>query len=602
MHDELMYLEPDEEITAIIDRIRLSAAGAVRLVVPKGALVLQSLVSLKLLQRESARLEKTIALVTNDGIGLHLAEAANLTVFAKAKDDQPVYQARTKNIEHREQKMVGPQPTDQVAVGEEAASKEDGFEMIDDQPIQDSGSASADLSRDESEAKDAPKGVQVHHYTLADHQAEAGAKQTVNPAVRSNAILKEARRQAGGQRSGRNWSKLLTLLVSLGLLAAGGYLGFLELAPRATVILTLATEPFVQAATLVADTNLAAPDTSNARLPGVLHTVPVTISHKEPATGKKQVGTKATATLTLANYWDANPQTFPIGTQFRVPDGTSFLTTGAATIPGATTTLKEGKVVTTPGTTSVTIEAVQAGTEANGKTGRFTIPSLATVRQDRIYGELVGATAGGTNREVTIVSASDLENLKNSGRQQAAEQGKNDLLKEVAGGRLLEGAYQLAIESETVSEALGAETETIELALVGTMKGIVVRDEDLRAVTMAVIRQAIPSGRTQVPHPSDTITASASDLSLTAGTVQIRSEVATSTALSFDQQSFLNAVAGQTLAEAESISRHTSGVSSVAITIKPRWLGKLPKRDDQISLVTEYAATPRSAPGDESQP
>src|SRR3990167_6552833 len=90
--DEVIYLESDEEITSVIDKLKGSKAPRVALVVPRGATLLQSVVNLKLLSKEAAILAKEISLVTSDKIGRNLAAQVGLTVYDSIRDKRPVFQ------------------------------------------------------------------------------------------------------------------------------------------------------------------------------------------------------------------------------------------------------------------------------------------------------------------------------------------------------------------------------------------------------------------------------------------------------------------------------------------------------------------------------
>jgi hypothetical protein len=81
-----IYIDIDEEITSIIDRMRKSEAREVIIVAPKRALLLQSLVNLKLLKKESDRKRKKIMIVTQDKIGKKLIEKAGIMVQGKMDD------------------------------------------------------------------------------------------------------------------------------------------------------------------------------------------------------------------------------------------------------------------------------------------------------------------------------------------------------------------------------------------------------------------------------------------------------------------------------------------------------------------------------------
>lgn len=83
MDKKIIYIEIDEEITSIVDKIKESKAANVILVVPKRARILQSLVSLKLLKKQAEKYGKNVILVTLDRIGRHLASQAGFEVYQK---------------------------------------------------------------------------------------------------------------------------------------------------------------------------------------------------------------------------------------------------------------------------------------------------------------------------------------------------------------------------------------------------------------------------------------------------------------------------------------------------------------------------------------
>jgi len=81
-----LYIDIDEEITSIVDRLRKAPANEVIVVVPKGSLLIQSLVNLKLLKKEANRRQKKLMIVTQDKIGKKLIEKAGILVQGEMKD------------------------------------------------------------------------------------------------------------------------------------------------------------------------------------------------------------------------------------------------------------------------------------------------------------------------------------------------------------------------------------------------------------------------------------------------------------------------------------------------------------------------------------
>lgn len=73
-----LYIEPDEEVTTIISRLHIARAQNVALIVPQHALVLQSIINLRLLVREAKKQKKSITLVTQDEEGMIFAKRVGI--------------------------------------------------------------------------------------------------------------------------------------------------------------------------------------------------------------------------------------------------------------------------------------------------------------------------------------------------------------------------------------------------------------------------------------------------------------------------------------------------------------------------------------------
>ena len=75
-----IYVDVDDEITALIDKVRKSDGRVVALVLPKRATVLQSIVNMKLLKRSADSEKKRLVLVTSESGLMPLAGAVGLHV------------------------------------------------------------------------------------------------------------------------------------------------------------------------------------------------------------------------------------------------------------------------------------------------------------------------------------------------------------------------------------------------------------------------------------------------------------------------------------------------------------------------------------------
>ena len=79
MH-QTFYIDINEEISSVIDRLKKSMAKDNYFVVPKRALFIQSVVNLKLLKREADKIGKQVVIVTQDEIGASMAQRAGINV------------------------------------------------------------------------------------------------------------------------------------------------------------------------------------------------------------------------------------------------------------------------------------------------------------------------------------------------------------------------------------------------------------------------------------------------------------------------------------------------------------------------------------------
>ncbi len=82
MH-QTFYIDIDEEITSVVERLRNAKASEIILVVPKRALLIQSIVNLRILKREADESRMQLMMVTQDKLGKILIEKAGIFVQQK---------------------------------------------------------------------------------------------------------------------------------------------------------------------------------------------------------------------------------------------------------------------------------------------------------------------------------------------------------------------------------------------------------------------------------------------------------------------------------------------------------------------------------------
>ena len=105
MNKEVIYIEPEDDITDIITKIENSKEKIVALVPPKKAGVLRSIVNIKLIAKTGTNSKKTIVLVTTDSSIIKLAAAAHLPVTKDLKSAPviPEFKEDEENVASKEE-------------------------------------------------------------------------------------------------------------------------------------------------------------------------------------------------------------------------------------------------------------------------------------------------------------------------------------------------------------------------------------------------------------------------------------------------------------------------------------------------------------------
>ncbi len=84
--NQIFYIDIDEEITSVVDRLRKTKERDIVIVVPRRALLIQSVINLRLLKKEADALRKRLTVVTQDKLGKILVENAGIAVEQKLED------------------------------------------------------------------------------------------------------------------------------------------------------------------------------------------------------------------------------------------------------------------------------------------------------------------------------------------------------------------------------------------------------------------------------------------------------------------------------------------------------------------------------------
>lgn len=542
---DTIYIDVDDEITNIIDKVKSSEHKIVALVLPKRAATLQSVVNMKLLKKAASKSSKSLVLITSESGLLPLAGAAGLHV-AKSLQSKPV---------------IPPLPS---AMGsDEAEELEDAGE-----PVIDKSASIGALAASASKTDDDTETIELDNMAL--ETPAAGAPLAAK--IRKLKHLKVP-----------NFEKfrLGFFLAGLGLvlLVLGWFLAFVIL-PKATVAIKTDTTTLVSSFDFTASTNQPELDIANKKIPAVLKEVKKTDSEKVAATGQRDDGTKAEGKVTLTASCVTSSTTVPEGTTVST-GGLNFITQDDAAI----SSISGGGPGTWVCSRTVDVISAENGDKYNIGSGKtFTVSGYSNVSGTNSNG-----FSGGTSKIVKIVSQKDIDDAvaKINARVEAVvndelktlfdtesllaltETKKTGTAKITATPAVNQEAAETTVAAETVYTMLGIQRDHLSQIIKDDVKGEI--DTEKQAITDDGIDAAIMR-LNNMPSPSEAL-------------VSFRTSVTAGPELDLD--AIKEAIRGKKRGEAEKFISSQPGVKEVIVEYSPFWVYSTPKASKKITIVVE---------------
>lgn len=559
---DTLYLEIDEEIPSVIEKLKQHPADDVVFVVPVGASLLQSVVNVKLLKRTADKTKKRLAFVTTDPVARHVASQVGIPVFVSPKDRRVVELPRARRATN-ERDELDLRPTPSRAGGVSVHHYTEG--------------AAADQSSSATELKRALTTGFASH--AVPPPVAPRTAQTVSPPSSASPVPASRRRRR---------TVGLLLLALLTILGATGALAYYY--PQALVELTVVTEPYTADLSLTVDSSrqFVAADAVGV-LSGDHLEQTAEATSEVTATGTKDLGTKAQGSATLENRLGQGVK-LSSGTTL-VGSGQTFKTKSDVTIPAATASVDaSGAVVVTPGRSETAIEAAAAGEGGNvAAATAFTVQDAGSTVQDKVSASAKGALTGGTSKQVTVVSDDDLAKAKTAAEEQAAKQAGDQASSSIGDKRLLENASRVTIVKQEANAAVGDERSSVSQTVGVKYEAIVFDDVSFRAALTKQVESALGPDRMVVVGSDDASTSAVESADWSAGTFIVTNHVNTRVSPRLDEGTLTSLLKGRSVQEAQRVLKSQSTIARASITIRPSWLPRLPSRAGAIRLTFTQA-------------
>jgi len=565
--DEIIYLEPDEEITSVIDKIKNATNVNLGLVIPRDATLLQSVVNLRLLSREANTLGKKISIVTADKIGRNLASQIGLPVFSSLEEKTPIYQSHAPVAPEDEVLEVEPEEANQ--------KKGSAFKVQHYQTFQ-TGEASQIVNNRQAPLN-SPAVPREESGSVAWNRNEKPVFKSRNKDTKSVGSILERK-----DKEFKSLHKILWPVIGVFVLLC--FLATYLLLPKVTATVFVPSESLQKDLTLSVSGQVKVPSIENSVLPGTLIESESSKDGKFATTGKKDIGQKAKGTITIYNNLDSNSHSFAAGTQVSSSSKT-FLIQNAVTIPGAT--VQNLKIV--PGSASVAIEAQNPGAEYNVKAGRFTILGISAVQQDAIYGQTSADLTGGLSKVAQVVSQQDYDTAKDGLIKDITDTINKDIQQKAEGKRLLEKAILSSSPEITSTAKVNDEASDFQMTVKIKDQAVIFSNDDLSVYLNDALQKQVSSDKmVTIPTDADlilSVTETAYDKSQLDLTAKVNAKVSAKVSANDIQQQIL----GKKVSEAQSIILNQKGIDHVEINFNPSWWLKIiPNLKRGVIIKTEY--------------
>lgn len=543
---ETVYIDVDDEITSIIEKVKSSDSKIVALVLPKRATVMQSVVNMRLLKKAAGNAKKSIVLITNETGLLPLAGAAGVHV-AKSLQSKP---------------EIPPAPK---IPGDDPEEAEDGD--LDKTATVGALAAAAGI-------KAASKDTETIELDNLDITDNSGGESTAEKAAKAK--KKRHLKVPNFER--------FRLSIVLGILGAVllfvGWLFAFVIMPKATIAITTDSTSTVSSFDFTASTKVTEVDIENDKIPAVSKSTKKSDSQKSKTTGEKDNGTKASGSVTLTVDCTTDSTTVATGTAVSNGD-LRYITQEEAELDSIT----GGSPGNWECSETVDILAAENGDKYNLSSGQ----NFAVSGHSNVSGSNSSAFTGGTSKIVKIVSQKDVDDAVTKITETIGASAGDELKALFEAEELLplDATLFEADPKITATPKVGGEAEEVTVKVEVEYSMLGVKEEDLQALIendvkdeidleqQSISSYGIDNASMNINRQND---GSEAFISFR-GTVTAGPEI--------DTEAIKAQSVGKKRGEIEQTVGAMPGVEEVVVEYSPFWVYSTPKAAKKITVTVE---------------
>lgn len=537
MKKDVIYIDVEDDITAVIDKLKNSKEKIIALVPPKGSTVFQSTVNLKLLKRAATSSKKQSVIVSNNnallalagGLGLYVAKNLQSKPYIPTKDELTEPEDDSVEVTDAVNELAGPAA---LGVAAAAVARDEDELQINGEDLATDLDNDGELPDDSKEPK----------------EGKTGKKKKEKKVPNFNSFKKKML-IAGG----------ITAVVLFALLFIFGR-------SKASIVIRAETTP-VGIAYEANITDSGTSDPASYTFRAEVQEESKTVTQSFTATGEKDLGSKAAGSMTLSiacSDVGDGPTQVPAGTGVSA-QGLTFIT--QQTVSLTTPNFDDGCSFVG----SSTVKAQKNGDQYNLGPTAYTVNGYSSVTGTG------GQMSGGVSKVVKVVSQADVDKAKAELAKKDNADVKAELEKGFGDGvKVLSDSFTATIGQTTSEPAVGQEANEGKLTAQATYTMLGIKEADLKAANEAFITTKMDNKDQQQVYDDGVEDAQFEKVKVNGKTAVYKVSATGQYGPKFDIEQLKQEVSGKKIGEIRSYVQSLPGVKSADINLTPFWARKAP--------------------------
>ena len=582
MNKEVIYLEPEDDITDILTKLQRAEQKLVALVPPKKATMLRSAVNMKLVAKAAKECEKVVVVVTADPAVIKLAMAAQIPV-AKTLQSRPVVPTP---------EMVRASENEEQIIDEELEEKGDKARERDQKTDKASAKMPSEASKTAAAASEASSADTLDLDSEGLVEGKKDAKKAKKPATSVKL----------GKFDLTKYRKFIIPGVIAGIAVIVLAVWAFVFAPAVEITVAMNTSSSNFSELVRFTTDRGAEDTEN----GVFYAEKLETEQKFEteftATGTEERGEKATGKVRV--QYSYTPSTYQgKGFTLKIPAGTTLEESKSGlkyVFKGDVTFSWNGDYADSGFPNNCTkascTESIEATIEASNFGATYDASISATWKSLSLTGTFndgsgsfaatIGVTSstavsGGSSKAVTVVTQADVNKAAENRDDNSSTDGKDVLMAMVDKDNqiAISSSYAVEVGDLEANPAVGSEVSDdskVKLTAVTKYSIYVVDKEAVEAYITNKTNLADDQKIYSIGDPYFERFTKIED--------EARLKTSIETGPTVTEAELLEKVKGKKLGEVQSLLRSINGVSTVKVDPSFFWVRSVPKDDNKVTI------------------